>query len=177
MINKNKRPLPEILRQTGPIKKRKQRVRASILLVQGGAVYLLKSIINRREVWFLPGGSVKWGETLADAAIREAEEELGVEVKIKELIALFDSISPKADFHSIEAVFLAETTHVPRASGEAAEVEEITENQYSVEGKWFTPEKLLRIEAYPRNFLKDFLTDFFKHQSKGLAAYLGNDWD
>jgi 8-oxo-dGTP diphosphatase len=35
--------------------------------------------VHRSGTWAFPGGAVEWGETPADAAIREAEEELGLD--------------------------------------------------------------------------------------------------
>ncbi len=46
-----------------------------IMLVRDGQVILVRH--TYMDSWFFPGGSVKWGETLAEAACREAREEVG----------------------------------------------------------------------------------------------------
>jgi len=58
----------------------------SIAILQNGKVLLTK----RRdfEVWCLPEGEVNPGETLAEAAVREAHEEVGLEVHLERLVGI-----------------------------------------------------------------------------------------
>lgn len=50
---------------------------------------LLMVTARDRDVWYLPGGKIDPGETEADAAAREAEEEVGVRVDPADLDPLF----------------------------------------------------------------------------------------
>lgn len=56
-------------------------------VVDAGKVLLIK----RRDfrVWALPGGAVDAGESLAEAAVREAREETGLEVELTHLVGLY----------------------------------------------------------------------------------------
>jgi ADP-ribose pyrophosphatase YjhB (NUDIX family) len=58
----------------------------NVAIIQDGKVLLTK----RRdfEVWCLPGGEVDNGETLAEAARREAREEVGLEVHLERLVGI-----------------------------------------------------------------------------------------
>jgi ADP-ribose pyrophosphatase YjhB (NUDIX family) len=58
----------------------------NVAIIQDGKILLTK----RRdfEVWCLPGGEVDPGESLAQAAIREAQEEVGLSVHLERLVGV-----------------------------------------------------------------------------------------
>lgn len=172
----NQRPLPNILKQSGPVEQRKKRIRVSALMLKGNRVLLVKNIIDNREVWFLPGGSVDWGETLKEAILRESKEELGININVKNMIAITDSISPNKDFHSVDIIFFVEPEGDPVAKGECGGEKEITSNLYGIGSEWIDINQVKNIEAYPKKFLTDYLPQIYKNMGKS-GVYLGNDWD
>ena len=63
--------------------------RAGIILLQGEKVALIERHRAGAHYFTFPGGHVDEGETPEQAAIRETEEELGLQVTLKQLIARF----------------------------------------------------------------------------------------
>jgi ADP-ribose pyrophosphatase YjhB (NUDIX family) len=83
-----------------------------------GIVLILRK--NDPRAWALPGGFVDYGETLEEAAVREAREETGLEV---EALSQFHTYSdPRRDprQHTISTVFTAKGKGRPRPGDDAA---------------------------------------------------------
>jgi 8-oxo-dGTP diphosphatase len=75
---------------------------------------------NPPHGWALPGGFVDYGESLEDAAVREAKEETSLDVR---LVRQFHTYSdPKRDsrFHTISTVYVADAKGTPAAGDDAA---------------------------------------------------------
>ena len=71
------------------------RVRAGIVLIQDGKVALIERHRAGLDYFVFPGGGVDDGESPEQAAVREAMEELGIEVAIKQKIAEIQ-VGPKS---------------------------------------------------------------------------------
>ncbi len=88
-----------------------------IIEVEGGIVLIERK--NPPPGWALPGGFVDYGETVEEAAVREAREETGLDVK---LIRQFHTYSdPRRDprGHTVSAVFVARADGTPRGADDA----------------------------------------------------------
>ncbi len=63
------------------------RIRAGVVLIQGNQVALIERHRAGLNYFVFPGGGVDEGESPEQAAVREAMEELGVQVDIKQKVA------------------------------------------------------------------------------------------
>jgi ADP-ribose pyrophosphatase YjhB (NUDIX family) len=72
---------------------------AAVILRRGGHVLLIHENYGRRR-WSLPGGAVEPGEAPWEAAVREAREEVGVDVQIAHMVAVcFIRRQPQQEDH------------------------------------------------------------------------------
>jgi 8-oxo-dGTP diphosphatase len=82
-------------------------------------------LVRRRNPplgWALPGGFVDRGESVAQAARREAKEETGLDVELTELLGVYSD--PRRDprgFTTISTVFIARADGRPVGGDDAAE--------------------------------------------------------
>jgi len=97
------------------MEKIKPRITSAILVEKDGKFLLAeRNKENYKGYWIIPGGGVKFGETIQEAAIREIKEETNLDVNIKKLICHKEVINILGKYHSIVFFHLAtpKTTEV-----------------------------------------------------------------
>jgi len=92
-----------------------------IIETAGGGIVLIKRK-NPPPGWALPGGFVDYGETVEEAAVREALEETSLRVTLTGLFGVYSSPDRDPRQHSISTVFLATASGRPRAADDAADI-------------------------------------------------------
>ena len=81
----------------------------AIIFNARGEVFLAKrgpEARNERYKWEFPGGGVEFGETLANALMREILEEFGFVVEVDRLLDVVDHILPDEQQHWVSPTYL-----------------------------------------------------------------------
>jgi len=91
-----------------------------IELADGGFVLIERR--NPPHGWAIPGGFVERGETVEEAAIREAREETGLEVELVRQFHVYSDPERDPRSHTVAVVFIARAVGRPSAGSDAAGV-------------------------------------------------------
>lgn len=62
---------------------------------------------NERGCWECPGGSIEFGETMAQAIMREVQEELGIDIQLQHQLHAVDHLIPSEGQHWVTTPFIA----------------------------------------------------------------------
>ena len=90
-----------------------------IIIEFGGGVVLIERA-NEPHGWALPGGFVDYGESLEEAAVREALEETGLRVELRRQMHTYSDPARDPRQHTISTVFVGMGYGVLRAGDDAA---------------------------------------------------------
>jgi ADP-ribose pyrophosphatase YjhB (NUDIX family) len=79
--------------------------------------------------WALPGGFVDYGETLEQAAVREAQEETSLSVELKTQMHTYSDPDRDPRQHTISTVFIARAQGQPMAKDDARDIGVFTQEE------------------------------------------------
>lgn len=130
------------------------RVRA--IIIKNNKILLLKRKKDNVVYWVLPGGQVELGEINELALARECQEELGVQVKIKELI--HEMLSKKSELYGQrEYFFNCEIIGGTLGSGVGPEWQPDSGYQGTYQLEWLDLDDLVKIDLKPEEIKKIIL--------------------
>jgi ADP-ribose pyrophosphatase YjhB (NUDIX family) len=125
------------------------------VIIDNGRVLLIRRGSEPlRGEWSIPGGTLELGESLKEGVARELREETGLDVRVLDLIEVFDRIfldesqlpsgrKPQPRYHFVIVDFLCERIGgEPRAGSDVTDVAFATEDEL---GKFHLTETATRV--------------------------------
>jgi len=114
--------------------------------------------VNPPYGWALPGGFVDYGESVETAALREAKEEISLEVELIEQFHVYSDPNRDARQHTISIVFIATAFGIPKAADDAKNV------------------RIFHLWDLPKTLCFDhgrILEDYQRYRNYAIRPYLG----
>ena len=92
-----------------------------LIEIESKGVVLIKRK-NPPYGWAIPGGFVDYGESLEEAAVREAKEETNLRVKLVRQFHTYSDSKRDPRHHSISTVYIAKANKIPKVKDDALEI-------------------------------------------------------
>ena len=127
-----------------------------VMIENGRALLIRRGSEPLLGQWSIPGGTLELGESLQQGVARELLEETGIEVRVLDLIEVFDRIYPdpavvaqaagvRPKFHYVIVDYLCERiSGEPRAASDVTDVAYATEDELERFGITPTATRVLR---------------------------------
>ncbi len=119
------------------------RLTSAVLVVDNNKFLLAKrNKVNYNGYWVIPGGGVRFGETIEEAAIREIKEETSIDVALIKRIGYKEIINVPGNYHSIVFYTLAKPKHLAVEAHEDVSdakfftIDEIKQLKYAESVEW-----------------------------------------
>lgn len=79
----------------------------ALIIYEGKIVLIRRKNPPFKDLYALPGGFVEVGETVEQAAIREAKEETGLDIRLIKLLGVYSDPSRDPRGHTVSVCYLA----------------------------------------------------------------------
>ena len=145
----------------------KPRVRVAGILIENDRILLIEHLKKNKRYWLVPGGGVDWGESTAEALIREYKEETNLDIDVDKFLFLSETIAPDKQKHVINLYFQV------RVLKNSIEDIRIGNEKNLMDLRFITKEEIEEIKLYPN--IKEQLKQLLNKEE--ITPYLGLLWD
>lgn len=118
-------------------------------------------------MWQIPGGGVGWGEDLIESAVREAKEEIGVDVVVERTLAVTQKVDEAYGWHGIFFAFLCKQVD-PTAA--------IQINHEASDYGWYTIGQIKALNVIPStDEILKYVNLYYRLYHVGVVSLIQNE--
>ena len=149
------------------IEKIRPRVRVAGILIEDDRILLIEHTKNNRKYWLVPGGGVDWGESAAEALIREFKEETSLDIEVEKFLFISETIAPDRQKHVINLYFKIKKVE------NSSNIMKLGEEKILTDLRFIPEDEIKNIKLYPN--IKEKLIKLLNKEN--IEPYLGLLWD
>ena len=149
------------------IEKIRPRVRVAGILIEDDRILLIEHTKNNKKYWLVPGGGVDWGESAAEALIREFKEETSLDIEVEKFLFISETIAPDRQKHVIKLYF-----KIKKAEN-SSNIMKLGEEEMLTDLRFIPEDEIKNIKLYPN--IKEKLIKLLNKEN--IEPYLGLLWD
>ena len=143
------------------------RVRVAGILIEDDKILLIEHLKKNKRYWLVPGGGVDWGESTAEALIREYKEETNLDISVEKFLFLSETIAPDKQKHVINLYFQIKVLKNSIENMQLGDEKNLTDLRF------ITKNEIENIKLYPN--IKTQLIQLLNKEE--ITPYLGLLWD
>ena len=143
------------------------RVRVAGILIEDDKILLIEHLKKDKRYWLVPGGGVDWGESTAEALIREYNEETNLDISVEKFLFLSETIAPDKQKHVINLYFQIKVLKNSIENMQLGDEKNLTDLRF------ITKNEIENIKLYPN--IKTQLIQLLNKEE--ITPYLGLLWD
>ena len=143
------------------------RVRVAGILIEDERILLIEHTKNNKKYWLVPGGGVDWGESAAEALIREFKEETSLDIEVEKFLFISETIAPDKQKHVINLYF-----KIKKAEN-SSNIMKLGEEEMLTDLRFIPEDEMKNIKLYPN--IKEKLIKLLNKEN--IEPYLGLLWD
>lgn len=140
-------------------------LRLAAIIAEHDRVLLVEHRKRGQRYWVLPGGRLEGNETLETALRREIREELGLQIQVRQLVIVGETLAP--DRHIVNLIFHAEI-------GEGAQPRLDPSDPVLAGWQWVAVNRLPRMDFRPP--IAPTIQSVVAERFAGPVRVLGDTW-